>query len=279
VDIIEESDGDAANTEGQRRPWWFVPGLAAVAIGALIGNLFGEPARPSAPLGSPVPAGPFGAVNPNACSTDACSYSPDGKMVAYAMPGRGLYVAPSAGGAARVLDDDRGEDLREAVAWSPDGSRIAYLDFVEDSPVYGHHAYGLSFVNPDGSGLRKLVVPLRTAEAGGLVWSPDGSRLAFWMPANGADWRPFSPWHGPVELFVVNANGSGLRQLTHEANCRGPLTPENYWMVVGRAGPVFTVDDCRGPVWSPDGSWIYFWLGEELSIVTTRPSTGTDRRN
>jgi len=204
-------------------------------------------------------------------------------MVAYAVFGVGIYVMSSSG-VARMLDDDEGEPMREAVAWSPDGSRIAYLDFVEDSPVYGHHAYGLSFVNPDGSDLHKLALWLPTQEAAGLVWSPDGSHLAFWMPANGPDfapWRapnPFPPaWRtsGPIELFVVNAGGSGLRQLTHDANCRGPLTPENHWMVVGRAGPLFTVDDCRGPVWSPDGSRIAFARRDEVFTIA---ADGTDLR-
>jgi hypothetical protein len=308
VDIIEESDGIGADTEGQRQPWWFVPGLAAVVIGALIGSLVAS-APSSAPSASPgtradirsldqvlrIPCTADGCSSSfqgraRTCSSDACSYSPDGTMLAYVEEGAGLYLIPIDGGydaprnpVARVLDQDAGEPMHEAVAWSPDGSRIAYLDFVEDSPVYGHHAYGLSFVNPDGRGLRKLVLWLPTDQAGGLVWSPDGSHLAFWMPANGPDFTPWrlpnpppAAWRtsGPIELFVVNADGSGLRQLTHDANCRGPLTPENYWMVVGRAGPLFTVDDCRGPVWSPDGSWIYFWRGGELSIVPTAPVYG-----
>lgn len=67
------------------------------------------------------------------------------------------------GGKPRSLGapcDPCGEQFPEYAAWSPDGSQIAFIDFTEDSPLYGHHAYGLSFVNPDGTDLREEVVHL-----------------------------------------------------------------------------------------------------------------------
>ena len=129
-----------------------------------------------------------------------------------------------------------GEPFHEAAAWSPDGLQIAWLDFVEDSAQYGHHAFVLSFVNPDGTGLREEVAPMRGQPTFGgvsLVWSPDGSRLA--GDTDG-------------QIFVINADGSGLRQVTRDGN--------NTW-----------------PAWSPDGSRIAFVHNGTLSIMAP---DGTD---
>jgi Tol biopolymer transport system component len=164
------------------------------------------------------------------------SFSPDGTEVAHGFNGgsRGPYIIDADGGKPRPLGrrcprekipgrrtllELCGEPLPEAAAWSPDGSRIAWFDWVEDSVTYGHHAWVLSFVNPDGTGLREEVAPLpdRGGSNRNLVWSPDGSRLAFESD----------------QIFVINADGSGLRQITREG--------DNDW-----------------PTWSPDGSRIAF---------------------
>ena len=68
--------------------------------------------------------------------------------------------------------------------------------------------------NADGSGTRLL---LRRAYA--PAWSPDGSRLAF-----------VSSRSGDEEIYVANANGTGITRLTH---ARGPdLSPA--WSSDGR---------------------------------------------
>jgi hypothetical protein len=184
------------------------------------------------------------------------SFSPDGTQVAYACCGssRGPYVVDADGGNARRLGEpcERtdvqgrsvevcGEPLSEWAAWSPDGTQIAWIDFVEDSDTYGHHAWTLSFVRPDGTGLRTEVVHL-PGGAGGLVWSPDGTQLGFWMvvPDPGTDPTVAGLGEGgdfPAQIFVINADGSGLRQLTEDG--------DNRW-----------------PTWSPDGSRIAFTRGE-----------------
>jgi Tol biopolymer transport system component len=110
----------------------------------------------------------------------------------------------------------RGMGLRRlmtgwAAAFSPDGSKIAYV------------GNGLQIMNADGSDKRRLVdASTRTT----VSWSPDGKRIVFVSEGLIDD-------SDEGELFVVNADGSGVRR----------LSPER----------VFGKD----PVWAPDGR-IYF---------------------
>jgi Tol biopolymer transport system component len=147
------------------------------------------------------------------------AFSPDGTTVVYSVPGGGLCLVGSDGSAPQLLAFDMAEPLDGGPAWSPDGSIIAWLDFVEDSPAYGHHAFGLSFIKPDGSGLRQLALrlPGEGDLAAGLGWSPDGARLAYSVAG---------------QIHVVNGDATGSRQIT---------TDEGLW-----------------PTWSPDGSRIAF---------------------
>ena len=166
--------------------------------------------------------------------------SPDGTKVAYACCGSapGPYVIAADGGAARsVLGEvcpppGCGEPFSEWAAWSPVSSEIAYIDFWEAHPTFGDHAYVLSFVDADGTGLREGVVHL-PGEAGGLTWSPDGAQLTFWMTTLGENGEVDLP----AKIYVVNADGSGLRPLTDEG-------------------------DDRWPSWSPDGTRIAFVRGQ-----------------
>ena len=63
-------------------------------------------------------------------------------------------------------------------------------------------------------------------------WSPDKTRIVFLSNMNRVD--------GGSDIFVMNADGSDLTQLTNH--------------------PTRTAD--RGPVWSPDGSKIAFYSFE-----------------
>ena len=170
------------------------------------------------------------------------SFSPDGTEVAFASGGgsRGPYIIDADGGKPRPpAGAARSRQGPARVPNPPRGGGVVpgrfvdrVVDFVEDSAKYGHHAV-LSFVNPDGTGLREEVAPL---PGGGysLVWSPDGSRLAFWSEDG--------------QIFVINADGSGLRQVTRDG--------DNRW-----------------PAWSPDGSRIAFVHNGTLSTIAP---DGTD---
>jgi hypothetical protein len=126
------------------------------------------------------------------------SLSPDGSKVVYAVYSLGpsrIYVVDASGGPPRALLPEvrTGQYLP---TFSPDGSQIAY--FADSSG----DAADLRVMNADGSGSRVLFTDRRFygLHMDHLVWSPDGTRLAF--DADG-------------EIYTVGADGSGLTRVIH----------------------------------------------------------------
>ena len=101
-------------------------------------------------------------------------------------------------------------------------------------------------------------------------WSPDGTRIVF-ARGRGNENNSFVAW----TLYVVNRDGSGLRQLTQSRGFLGESAPS--WSPDGNTiaferrldGGIYTIDvdgtnerllvsDGFTPAWSPDGSRIAF---------------------
>jgi len=106
-------------------------------------------------------------------------------------------------------------------------------------------------MSPNGRHVRNLTLD-SPADDDFPRWSPDGRMIAFWSTRTG----PANPT-GDQEIFVMNADGSGLRQVTFN-----------------------TVDD-GGPAWSPDGDrlLIHRWLDDSNADLMTMRVDGTHERN
>ena len=109
------------------------------------------------------------------------------------------------------------------LVWSPDGRTIYY---------------GRYLVSTDGSGSRMLPYITLTP-----VWSPDGRRIAFTRPRGRTG--PGPRCDSPTDIYVMNADGSGTRRLTHNAGYNAE------------------------PAWSPDGRKIAFAAHETATGRST----------
>jgi Tol biopolymer transport system component len=168
-----------------------------------------------------------------------------------------LYsVARDGTGLARLTWSETAE---QHPAWSPDGNRIAFGSFAEGRQ-------SIHVINADGNGERRVSPDGYDTDDMEPAWSPDGGQIAF------ASTRPFNDsWH----VWVMNADGSGLRQLTSEFSTSPAWSPDGSriaYLTSGAAIAVVNVDgsDSRRvtsppssysderPSWSPDGSRLAF---------------------
>jgi TolB protein len=103
-----------------------------------------------------------------------------------------LHVADADGQNAQAALKSREPII--SPAWSPDGSRLAYVSFENKKPVV--------YVHSLASGQRIVVANFKGSNSA-PAWSPDGRRLAIVLSKDGGS-----------QIFTVNADGSGIQRLT-----------------------------------------------------------------
>lgn len=193
------------------------------------------------------------------------SFSPDGSKIVFYSAASGneeIYVMSADGGGITNLTNNAASDIHPH--WSPDGTKIVF-NSLRDDPK----AYDVYMMNADGSGVARLTATPEDETC--AQFSPDGKHVVFLRGfANGNDdimisgpdlkdavnlsaspyanegWPSWSPdgtrvlfssnRSGVMVVYVVNADGTGLRPLTD-----------------GMA----TSEDARA-VFSPDGTRIAF---------------------
>ncbi|MCL5952819.1 MAG: protein kinase [Chloroflexi bacterium] len=119
-------------------------------------------------------------------------------------------------------------------AWAPDGSRIAYASCETNSSQCGLYIYDL----------KKAATTMITRDNGANPqWSPNGDKIVY-QADNG---------HSHLNVFVVNADGTGSKQITSGQGDDGQPT----WSRDGNT--IFWRSDRNGTGWAvfamrPDGS-------------------------
>ena len=131
-------------------------------------------------------------------ATDAAdpAWSPDGQRIAFVRVSGddcclAVWVTNADGTDARPLTAPDGS-IFWGIAWSPDGSSVAYSD-----------ARRLRLVNVDGSDNREVA---SSVEMQGADWSPDGKWLAVMLPSS-EPWVPaiaYVPVEGGLPRIVVS---------------------------------------------------------------------------
>ena len=174
-----------------------------------------------------------------AASAKNYEFSPDGRSILVLAPERGLpplaIVQLDGSGTRRV---DVSMDVQLATFRPPNGAEILFVGGPNDEAA-GH---GL-FVVDLASGAVRLIVKRQTGiDLTGGSWSPDGSRIAYWMWSftNTLDAR----------THTINADGTGDRPL--------PAPPGAVWNAVA--------------AWSNDGTRIFLVRGYTGDYREVRPA-------
>jgi dipeptidyl aminopeptidase/acylaminoacyl peptidase len=136
------------------------------------------------------------------------SFSPDGTSVVFAPANYthvnpGIYRIDVGGGEPELLVEPSrryppGANRRYRTelyfpTFSPDGTQIAYFD------GFGDNSHSLRIVDSDGGDLHVLIDTIEGYRISNLVWSPDGTHLAFGRIPEG--------------IYTIGVDGAGLTLL------------------------------------------------------------------
>jgi Tol biopolymer transport system component len=144
------------------------------------------------------------------------AWTPDGRFVVFSSARRGsrtLWQVPAAGGEPEPLTTGAGEDVEPDI--SRDGRKLIYSN--------ARNAFAIMLLDYATGRQRQILE--RRSHTNGAVFSPDGSRIAFFATTDRLE-----------QIFTIEVGGGDLRQITSGAGTANIM-----------------------PRWSADGSFLYFY--------------------
>ena len=190
--------------------------------------------------------------------------------------GSHIEAVEADGSERRVIFE--GEPMRIAqIAWSPDGTRIAYQNPIADER-------GIFVADPDGRDAVRLTDGVNDAWPS---WAPDGTMIVFSSTRYDPSIEPCEPAGSdatcPTDLYTIDVDGSNITRLTSDpaAEYRARWSPTGELIAFERntedpplmGSAIFTMNpdgtDVRQvstgdggsdfwPSWSPDGTRVVF---------------------
>jgi Tol biopolymer transport system component/polyisoprenoid-binding protein YceI len=234
----------------------------------------GASAAPTGPLPSPLATGPPTPTSP----TEPLATGTAELALAVSVNGnKSIYLVREDGTGLHQLANDPafGDDQP---AWSPDAGSIAFSRGQNRDPL--PPLIRIFLMAPDGSGVHPITGG--DVQDSSPAWSPDGEQIAF------VRIDPSAPM-GITQIFVINADGTGLRRVTDDRSTVkdvpawspdgkliaydvfGGSGNEDIWVMHAdgshqrklTSGPEYDYS----PAWSPDGSHIAFARDGDIWVV------------
>jgi Tol biopolymer transport system component len=235
-----------------------VPHVRVQSVPAVGGELVDVPLHAERWLVSRVPGG-------------GLNVSPDGDRLvvsAYQEPydpreGADLWTIPLKGGHPTRLTSDR--SYEGYPCWSPDGRTIAFTDDDESTTLGSEHSLAIYTIPAGGGDARKVASASDNVGSGGIAFSPDGARIAFF--SSGTIKTVPSAGGQRAEVLVANVRSSSQSDLA--------WSPDGTQIAYSGAGKIW-IAAVRGGAskelrtglaegtwlgtfgWSPDGGKIVF---------------------
>ncbi|MCE7986575.1 MAG: hypothetical protein DYG89_35835 [Caldilinea sp. CFX5] len=179
-----------------------------------------------------------------------------GQQVAYLGTDNEIHLLDLRSGRSKAVTT--GGEAKRGLAWSPDGSQVAYLVGEGERSRIGLYTVA--------TGVTEELPGKGTAGVSDFAWAPDGGLLAFAL------------WQGVERrVYRINADGSGLQQLTHIDSWSPAWSADGRTLVVSSAQglqrldsqgrTVTTLSSVAGeePSWSADGKWLAYLTRDAAS--------------
>ena len=199
-----------------------------------------------------------------------------------------IYIMDANGANRRNLTEHPASDIHPA--WSPDGSKIAFVSDREQG-----HDTDIFVMDADGKNVQNLTrIPRPDSQPD---WSPDGKHIVFRSTRDSTDFVGWPPEAIRDEIYVMDADGSNPRRLTDDrvTDADPAWSPDGAQILIERppggnqSGLVaLSVDGSSvrevgrfdgalsGATWSSDGTEIALALRGDIHVISP---DGANQRN